>query len=199
MNLEREVRLHQAKRAAVVLRQLHLSRGPAVANEDVALQSLVVDLLHGAGHLPVRRRVGAVRPEDVDSRPALEVVGTATRPQGEGEGRRWLPRAGAQGWRAHKECPLLAPESLLSGRSLLMGYAQSSAPPCATRARWLAGSAQVQVCRRGGRDGGRVSLFFSRCQKARELMLGRLLHVVACTTVLFFSIYSKTKTHFKGT
>ena len=129
MNLEREVRLHQAKRAAVVLRQLHLSRGPAVANEDVALQSLVVDLLHGAGHLPVRRRVGAVRPEDVDSRPALEVVGTATRPQGEGEGRRWLPGAGAQGWRAHKECPLLAPESLLSGRSLLMGCAQSSAKP----------------------------------------------------------------------
>ena len=188
VNLEREVRLHQAKRAAVVLRQLHLSRGPAVANEDVALQSLVVDLLHGAGHLPVRRRVGAVRPEDVDSRSALEVVGTATRPQGEGEGRRWLPRAGAQGWRAHKECPLLAPESLMSGRSLLMGYAQSSAPPCATRARWLAGSAQVQVCRRGGRDGGRVA-FFSRCQKARELMLGRLLHVVACTTVPFFFLY----------
>ena len=34
--------------------------------------------------------------------------------------------------------------------------------------------------------------FFSRCQKARELMLGRLLHVVACATVPFFSIYSVT-------
>ena len=38
-------------------------------------------------------------------------------------------RGCAQGWRAHKECPLLAPESLLSGRSLLMGCAQSSAKP----------------------------------------------------------------------
>jgi hypothetical protein len=33
----------------------------------------------------------------------------------------------------HKECPLLAPASLLSGRSLLMGCAQSAKPA----ARWL--------------------------------------------------------------
>ena len=123
VNLEREVRLHQAERAAIILGQLHLRRGPAVANEDVALQRLVVDLLHGARHLPVRRRIRAVRPEDVDGRPALEVVGTATRPRIEREGRRCLPRGGAQGWcagGAHKECPLLAPASLLSGRSLLI-------------------------------------------------------------------------------
>ena len=122
----------------------------------MALERLVVDLLHGAAHLPVGRRIRAVRPEDVHARPALEVVGTAAHrahANGERRGERpasWCCCAGA--WRAHKEWPELPPASLLSGRSLLMG---AQALERASRpARETSSNAEVQVLQRQGANRG---------------------------------------------
>ena len=51
----------------------------------------------------------------------------------------------------------------------------------------LAGGLSASSSLQAWGEGGRTSrAIFVACQKARELMLGRLLHVVACTTVPFF-------------
>ena len=74
VDLQREVRLHKAERALVVLGELHLGRGAAVAREHIALEELVVDLLYRARHLPVLRGVGAAGGKDVDASPSLKVI-----------------------------------------------------------------------------------------------------------------------------
>ena len=74
VDLQREVRLHKAERALVVLGELHLGRGAAVAREHIALEELVVDLLYRARHLPVLCGVGAAGGKDVDASPSLKVI-----------------------------------------------------------------------------------------------------------------------------